>query len=364
MLFLSGPEACWDGDQEVNQRQPTSGRAGRPKALVKIDRLWLPAAALLFVILPLLYDNHHFQHVLILVFLYALLGQAWSLAGGYAGMISFGHIAFFGFGAYTSSLLFLDIGLSPWLGLFAGGILSAGCAVLIGYPLSKLRGHYFAIATIALQQVVQILFSNWSLVGGANGLSLPLKSGWAYFQFTSKLPYYYIILGLYAFSVLVTYRMIKTRPGFYFRAIANDEDSAKRLGVDIARYKSLALGVSAFLTALAGTFYAQYVLYIDPASILNINMSTIIVLVATLGGAVYLFGPLVGALILIPISEYARAWLGGTGRGVDLMIYGLLIILIVVYQPSGVMGWLQRLRNFRRRPGPAGLAIEAQQGKP
>jgi branched-chain amino acid transport system permease protein len=348
----------------VNQRQPTLGGHGWNKSRVKIDHLWLPAAALLFSILPLLYNNHHFQHVLILVFMYALLGQAWSLAGGYAGMISFGHIVFFAFGAYTSTLLFLDTGLSPWLGLLAGGLISAVFAVLIGYPLSKLKGHYFAIATIALQQVVQILFSNWSLVGGADGLSLPLKSGWGYFQFSSKLPYYYIILVLYALSVLVTYWMIRTKPGFYFRAIANDEDSAKRLGVDLARYKSMALGVSAFFTALAGTFYAQYVLYIDPASILNIGMSTIIVLVATLGGAVYLFGPLVGALILIPISEYARAWLGGTGRGVDLMIYGLLIIIIVVYQPNGVMGWLQRLRNFRRRPGPTGLSIKAQQGKP
>ncbi len=149
--------------KRMNQRQPTLGERGRNKSKVKMDHLWLPAVALLFCILPLLYDNHHFQHVLILVFMYALLGQAWSLAGGYAGMISFGHIAFFGFGAYTSTLLFLDTGLSPWLGLFAGGLISAGFAVLIGYPLSKLRGHYFAIATIALQQVVQILFSNWKL---------------------------------------------------------------------------------------------------------------------------------------------------------------------------------------------------------
>lgn len=347
-----------------NQRQPTLGGPGRNKTRVKIDHLWLPATALLFLVLPLLYNNHYFQHVLILVLMWALLGQAWSIAGGYAGMISFAHIVFFGFGAYTSTVLFLDAGLSPWLGLWLGGLISAVFAILIGYPLSKLRGHYFAIATFALQQVVQILFSNWSFVGGANGLSLPLKSGWGYFQFSSKLPYYYIILVLYALSVLVTYLMVKTKPGFYFRAIANDEDSAKRLGVDIARYKSLALGVSAFFAALAGTFYAQYVLYIDPASILNINLSIIIVLVATLGGAVYLFGPLVGALILIPISEYARAWLGGTGRGVDLMIYGLLITIIVIYQPSGVVGWLQRLRTFGRRPVPTGLPIEAQQGKP
>jgi branched-chain amino acid transport system permease protein len=347
-----------------NQPQPTLGGPGWNKSRVRIGHLWLPAIALFFLVLPLLYNNHYFQHVLILVFMWALLGQAWSIAGGYAGMISFGHIVFFGFGAYTSTVLFLHLGLSPWLGLWLGGLISAVFAVLIGYPLSKLRGHYFAIATIALQQVVQILFSSWSFVGSANGLSLPLKSGWGYFQFSSKLPYYYIILVLYGLSVLVTYRMVKTKPGFYFRAIANDEDSAKRLGVDIARYKSLALGLSAFFTALAGTFYAQYVLYIDPASILNINLSTIIVLVATLGGAVYLFGPLVGALILVPISEYARAWLGGTGRGVDLMIYGLLITIIVIYQPSGVVGWLQRLRTSGRRPGPRGLPIEAQQGKP
>jgi branched-chain amino acid transport system permease protein len=347
-----------------NQPQPAMSPTGRPNSWAKFDRLWLPATVLLFLVLPLVYDNQYFQHVLILVFMWALVGQAWSIAGGYAGMISFGHIVFFGLGAYISTVLFLHFGLSPWIGLPVGGLLSGGFAVLIGYPLSKLRGHYFAIATIALQQVVQILFSAWGFVGGANGLSLPLKSGWAHFQFSSKLPYYYIILVLYALSVLATYWMIKSKPGFYFRAIANDEDSAKRLGVDIARYKSLALGVSAFFTALAGTFYAQYVLYIDPASILNINLSTIIVLVATLGGAVYLFGPLVGALILIPISEYARAWLGGTGRGVDLMIYGILITVIVVYQPSGVMGWLQRLRTPGHRPVPAGLPTEAHGEKP
>jgi len=302
-----------------------------------------------FIVLPLV-SSPFGQHVLILTFLFAMCGVAWNVMGGYAGMFSFGQASFFGIGAYTSSFLLLTFRVSPWIGLAAGGIISSLLAAAIGYPCSKLRGHYFAIASIAFAEIVRIVFTNWQLVGAAEGLTIPmLKESFAHFMFhSSKLPYYYIILAFLLLAVAVCHWVSTSKMGYYFRAIKESHEIAQVLGVDVVRYRLYAIMISAFLTSMAGTFYAQYVLYIDPDSVMILPISVQIVLVAMLGGASTVLGPVVGAAVLVPLSEYSRAWLGYKGTGMDMIIYGTLITVISMYQPDGVWGAItNRMRRSK-----------------
>ncbi len=302
------------------------------------------AVLALFIILPLLISPFG-QHVLIITFIFAMCGVAWNIMGGYAGMFSFGQAAFFGIGAYTSSFLLLTFHVSPWIGLVAGGVISALVAAAIGYPCSNLRGHYFAIASIACAEIIRIFFENSEMVGAAEGLTIPMmKESLANFMFNStKLPYCYIILAFLLLSLAVGRLVSTSKMGYYFRAIKESHEIAQVLGVNVVRYRLYAIMISAFLTSMAGTFYAQYILYIDPASVMVLAISVQIVLVAMLGGANTVLGPVVGAAILIPFSEYARAWIGYKGTGFDMIIYGILITVISMYRPNGVWGAITEL---------------------
>jgi branched-chain amino acid transport system permease protein len=295
------------------------------------------------------------QHVMILAFLFATLGVAWNIMGGYAGMFSFGQAAFFGIGGYTSSYLLTAHHVNPWLGLIVGGIFAAITAALIGYPCSHLRGHYFAIASIAFAEIVRVHFNNWKLVGAAEGLTIPFVPGGGLldFQFNAKTPYYFIALAFLLIALFVCWWVSTSRMGYYFRAIKESHDLAMVLGISFRRYRLIAIMISAFLSAAAGTFYAQYILYLDPESVLVLSISTQIVVVTMLGGAGFLFGPVIGAFILIPLSEFTRIKLGDKGTGVDLILYGALITLISVYQPKGVWGLLSNI-GFTRAPKQAG----------
>jgi len=265
---------------------------------------------------------------------------AWNIMGGYAGMFSFGQVAFFGIGAYTSSFLLITYHITPWVGLIIGGLVSACVGAAIGYPCSNLRGHYFAIASIAFGEIVRTHFNNWKLIGAAEGMTLPmLEESFKNFMFHStKLPYYYIILAFLIMSLIICYFVATSKMGYYFRAIKESHDVAKVLGINVVRYRLIAIMISAFLTAMAGTFYAQYVLYLDPESVLILPISVQIVLISMLGGAGSIMGPVIGAAILMPVSEVTRVMLGHKGTGMDMLIYGAIITLISVYQPKGVWG--------------------------
>ena len=301
---------------------------------------------LLLVLFPLFpWKSSQPMHVMIMLFMFGMMGVAWNIMGGYAGMFSFGQVAFFGIGAYTSSYLVTAHQVNPWIGLFIGGILAAVTAAAIGIPCSNLRGHYFAIASIAFGEIIRIHFNNWKLIGAAEGLTLPmLPESFTSFMFhSSKAPYYYIILGFLIFSLIVCYLVSTSKMGFYFRAIKESHDVAKVLGINFVHYRLMAIMISAFLTAMAGTFYAQYILYLDPESVLILPISVQVVLVAMLGGAGSVIGPVIGAAVLIPVSEFTRVLLGHKGTGIDMMIYGALIMLISVYQPKGVWGLLSSI---------------------
>jgi branched-chain amino acid transport system permease protein len=311
---------------------------------------------------PWVFVQPYPRDVMIRILLHALLAQAWNLLGGYCGQISLGNAVFFGIGAYTSSVLGLWWGVSPWAGMLAGAGLAVLVSQAIGFPCFRLRGHYFAIATIGIGEIVQTVAINWDAIGGARGIWLPIKpETLVNFQFhRAKWVYYYIALGLTAAVFLLTAAVGRSRLGYYFRAIREDSDAAQSLGVPLTRYKLAAIACSAAFTALGGSFYAQYVLFIDPESVLPTSLSILVCLVAVLGGVGTLWGPALGAIVLISLSEATRILLGGTGKAVDLMIYGGLIVLVAVLQPGGLMGLLARVRGPAGGPGPA--AVAAPQG--
>jgi len=308
------------------------------------------AVGLLLVAYPWIFQQPYPRDVMIRIFLYALLAQAWNILGGYCGQVSLGSAVFFGIGAYTSSVLSLWWGVSPWLGMVAGMGLAVLVSQAIGYPCFRLRGHYFAIATIGIGEIVQTAAINWDAIGGARGIWLPIKpETLANFQFhRAKWAYYYVALGLLTAVFALTVAIERSRLGYYFRAIREDPDAAESLGVPLTRYKLVAMAASAAFTALGGTFYAQYVLFIDPESVFPTSLSILICLVAVLGGVGTTWGPALGAAVLVALSETTRIWLGGTGKAIDLMIYGGLIVLVSVFQPGGLMALLGRLA---RRPG-------------
>jgi len=320
------------------------------------------------VLLPAVVHNAYFLNGMILVFIYGTAAQAWNLLGGYGGQLSFGHVVFFGTGAYTSTLLLSMAGVSPWIGMWAGAALATLLSFVVGYPTFRLRRHYFALATLALAEMVRILVLNWPLAGAAVGLYLPLRlmnRPWA-MLWNTKPPYYLLSLALFAVAcglVLVTDR---TRLGLYLRTIDQDEDAAAALGISGRRYKLLAMGLSAALTALAGTLFAQYVLYIDPSTVLDPSRSVLFAIMALLGGRGTVVGPAAGAAFLTLLSQYAGGALGGLGRGYDYVLYGLAIMVVAVYEPRGLVGVLERLRpRPRPLPGaPAGAAAPSSVPSP
>ena len=302
--------------------------------------------AIALLAFPLVFKKPFPQRMMILIFRYALLAEAWNILGGYAGQVSLGHAVFFGLGAYTSSFMLIQWGITPWLGMVVGILIAVVVSIVIGYPCFRLGGHYFVIATIAAGEIVAIIFLNWKLMGGAIGLFLPLQDdSLLHFQFSSKAPYYYIILVMLVVTVLIAYWIEKSKLGFYFRAIKNDPDAARSLGVDLTRYKLMAMIISAALTAMAGTFYAQYVLFIDPHTVLPLMLSVQMCLIPVLGGTGTIAGPIIGSIILIPMAEYTRVQLAGKVSGLHLLIYGFLIMVIAVFQPAGLMGLVQRYRR-------------------
>lgn len=288
--------------------------------------------------------------ILISVLFFAYLGLAWNILGGYAGQFSFGHAAFFGIGAYTSTLLFLRAGLSPWLGMLAGGVLAAGFGLFEGYLSFRygLRGPYFSLVTLAFAEMLRVVAVNLKVVGASIGLVIPTSAAApALFVFAHKLPYYYVILALTAGALLLTRVLARTRLGYALVAVRENEDAAEAAGVNALGAKLSAMALSAFLTALGGTFYAQYFAYIDPTITFGPGISIQGLLPAIVGGAGTVLGPLLGAFVLTPVSELTRALLRGRA-GADIMLYGLVLMLVISFLPQGLIGWL-RTRRMRAR---------------
>jgi branched-chain amino acid transport system permease protein len=290
-------------------------------------------------LLPLPIRDVYTQNLIIITVLFAGLAQAWNILGGYCGQISLGHALYLGMGAYVSTMLFVHGGVPPTVGMFVGGAVAGLCALLVGWPCFRLSGHYYAIATIVVGEVGYLLFLNWDWVGAATGIYVPFKAeSLIDLQFrTNKLPFHYVVLAFAALTWLAAFVIEGRGWGFAWRAVRDDVVAARSLGVRVFPSKMAAAAISGFLTGMGGAIYAQYVGYIDPDSILSGNLSILIALPAVLGGVGTLWGPLVGAAVLIPLSELTRSYLGGGGQGVDLMIYGGMIVLVSLARPAGLV---------------------------
>jgi len=331
-------------------------------ALKRKDLFWLALVALVALapLLPAIAANSFLMHVLILILLYASMAQAWNIIGGYGGQTSFGHAVFFGIGAYGAGMAVVTYGLSPWPGALIGMLAAAVVAVLISYPCFKLSGHYFAIATFAIVEIFNRMFLVWYWVGGALGLDYPLvEEGLANLMwYDSKTGYFYCALVLFALIFGIVRFLEGHRFGYYLRAVREGQETAESLGVNSTAVKLAAMALSAALAALCGAFFVQYNLRVDPGMVMSLDTSMKFVLVTILGGAGTLAGPLLGAAVLIPLQEYTRALWGGLGGGVDLIIFGFLIIVIVIKQPAGITGIVRDIarRRVRRQDAAKGGA--------
>jgi branched-chain amino acid transport system permease protein len=279
-----------------------------------------------------------YQRLGALVLLGAIGASAWNILGGYAGAISVGHAVFFGAGAYAAIAVYTHLGLPPIAGAPIGALVAVGIAAVIGVPTLRLSGHYFSMATIAVAELLRVLVTNWEFVGGAQGISGPAVPRTVLdLSFISAMPYYYLFLAVLAAILFLTWRIERSRIGFYLRAIKDSERAARSLGVAAGRYKLYAFMLSAGLTAVAGSLYALMFGFIDPESGVGILISVKMLIMAALGGAGLLFGPLVGALILVPLEEISNSLLGGKGAGLTFMVYGAIIVLIARFLPSGLL---------------------------
>ena len=320
-------------------RKPT---AARSPEFFSVPAIVVSAAVAILLAIPLFVEGSFYLQVMIMIIFYAYLTSCWNIISGYAGQLSIGNAAFVMIGAYVSTFLFSELGLTPWIGMFAGGLCAAAVAFLIGYPTFRLRGAYFSIATIVWAEGLRKIFENTErigslTVGGAEGLTIPLMHhAVPYYQFDEKSYYYYTILIMTFAVVALTYAIDRSKLGYYLTAVREDEDAARALAINVRKYKLIAFMITAFLTALAGTFYAQLMLYIEPTGVGGLQLSISILLLGVIGGRGTIFGPILGAFLLVPIQEMARLYIGTTYLGAHLVIYGALMVVVILFLPYGI----------------------------
>ena len=312
-------------------------------------RLLLALGAVAALALPLVLPSNYAVNVAVMILFTAFLGQAWNIAGGFAGQTSFGHVVFFGTGAYASTILHATWGWNPWLAwpvaALAGGAVGLGIGALAFR--AGLRGSYFALVTLAFAEVFRILANSAEFTRGGLGILIKADARAANFQFGGPASFYYIALALVAASLAIAWWLRRSRFGAQLAAIRENEDAARALGIDVLRAKTLCMGISGAMAGAGGTFYAQKYLYIDPTIAFGVEKSVEMLLVSMIGGAGTVFGPLVGAIALGFVGEATRALTSAQGLG--LVVYGIILVAIVARLPDGLIGLFAR--RTRRRGG-------------
>lgn len=293
-----------------------------------------------------------------LVFLYAYWASSWNILGGYTGQMSLGHACFVGLGAYTTSVLFSHFHCTPWIGLLAAGLVAGLVSLIIGIPCFKLKGSYFTLSTVALCHVFRIVFNtNDSMfglkTGAAQGMKLSWRGGLAAMQFLDKRSYYYIILGMLLLVLFISYSIKRSKMGYYLAAIRTNQDAAASLGVNVMGMKLAAMFISAFFTAMGGGLYAMFLQYIDPNSVFAYDLSVKIMVLAVVGGGGTLWGPIVGASLLVPVQQILNSRLGANLAGLALAVYGIVLMLVIYFMPKGfwdtILKWVRELREKFRK---------------
>lgn len=293
------------------------------------------------IIAPVVIQSSFIHHMFILIFFYIALSVAWNILA-LSGNISLGHGAFFGLATYTSVLLLIKYDITPWVGVLAGVGVSLVGAFAMCLPLLRLRGPMFALATIAFVEVLRQVAVTWrSLTGGSEGLTTPFKPGWFYLVFPSKVPFYYIFLFLAVSSIYISHRIYHSPIGYHSRAIADDEEAAQLLGVNTKRVQMVALFWSAGITGVLGVFFSQYTYMIDPEWAFSLMLFSVQpALNGIIGGLGTVFGPVLGAIVMTPLGEYLRSYLGALQQGLNFFVYGLLLIVVVMIAPGGIFSGL------------------------
>ncbi|MCB1400625.1 MAG: branched-chain amino acid ABC transporter ATP-binding protein/permease [Rhodobacteraceae bacterium] len=293
-------------------------------------------------ITPVLIGDEFVYHVFITICLFAGLSTAWNIVGGYAGQLSLGHAIFYGIGGYAGVIL-MNMGISPWFGMFVGAAIAAVVAIVISYPCFRLHGPFFALATIAFLEVFRVLALHFrDLTGGAMGMMIQLKLGWEWMVFRERLPALIIAFGMMLVCLIVAQVIRSHRLGFYLVATRERESAARAAGVQTVKVRLTAVAVSAALAAMLGTFHAMYLTFIEPAAMFSLPFSIQIAMFALIGGIGTVYGPLLGAVLLVPLTEFARGMLGAEALGLHGFVYGVVLVMAVLFFPNGLMGALQR----------------------
>jgi len=299
---------------------------------------------LILLVLPRFLSSYALG-IFIMIFFYAYLGQSWNILTGYTGVISLGHSIYVGIGAYMTFLLTLTLGLSPWIGMWIGGIAAGLIGLVIGYFGFRfgLKGVYFVLLTIAFAEIGRLIVLHLKVFGSFQGLFITPQFSFANFQFKENTPYYYIALGYLIFSLIVVRLMERSKIGRYMVALREDEDAAESLGVDVFKYKMIAIFISAFMTSLGGTFYANYLYYLHPGTMMSMAFSIEIILRPIIGGMGTVLGPVIGSFLITPLAELSRSFFAKAGyEGLHLVIYGFLLVGVVLFFPRGVISYIKK----------------------
>ena len=332
----------------------TATRAGAGVSSVLHPTVYVTVALLsLLLIIPIAAGDGFLFHVFITICVYGALATAWNIVGGFGGQLSLGHTIFYGIGAYVGVFLVMA-GITPWLGMIAGAFVSAAVAAAIAYPCFRLRGPFFVLATIAFLEVIRLLTLNQqSWTGGAVGLMVPLQIGWEWMIFRESTPQLIIAFGLLVLTIGVSAAIRQSRFGYYLIATREREDAAMAAGINTVGVKLYAVMVSAGLTSMVGTFHGMYITFIEPESVFSLAFAIQIAMFALIGGIGTVLGPLFGTLLVVPLTELARGWLGAQANGLHGFVYGTALLLIVLFMRDGLVGQFRGVtgRLLARLPG-------------
>ena len=305
-------------------------------------------AAVVLALIPLWVQSPYALHIFILLFIAIALGESWNVIGGFAGQYSVGHAAWYGLGAYGAFILLQRKAIAPWFGVWVAVAAAVIIAVVVGWITFRLRGPYFVLASIAVAEIIRLAALNWKeLTNGAEGIlaadAPPLRLGGTVItDWNSKTPFFYMGLAMALFCIAVNFLVKRSKLGYYLQAIREDQDAAHSLGIPLTLSKNTALAISAACTALAGSFAAFYVGFIEPQGVFGIEVSIQMVLTCIIGGIGTVAGPVIGAVVVVLLSEALRASLSSA----HLLVYGVLVIIVILTMPDGFVGFIgQRLRR-------------------
>ena len=305
----------------------------------------IPIIFLVFLgIAPFISSHQFYLHVLTLIFIFAFLSESWNLISGYGGMFSLAHAAFFGVGAYATAILYVDHGITPWLGLLIGGLLGVVVAMIVGLATFKLRQFFFVLSTLACSEAIHALFTYWRLkVPTGLGTTIPRHPGLMNLTFSSEIHYTLVAYAFMLTTVVTVWCINQTRINYFLRAIKNDEDAALCMGVDVFKVKLLIFSLSAFFTAVGGGFYGMYNLYIEPDIVFNVDLMIQYIVFTIVGGMATIPGPIIGTIVLLPLTIFFRSWIGGLMAPMGFFVYGILLVIVILLVPGGIMQGTNRL---------------------